>query len=68
MMWIENDDLNWSGATILNMEPVKQEIGKRGGLAVIIAPKSNTPSYIEQPLEKTLKWQKSSHFPRSTST
>lgn len=41
MMWIVNDihlNPSWSGATILNMEAIKQTKGRRGGLDVIIGP------------------------------
>lgn len=38
-MWIVNErDLNWPGATVLNMEAGQQMKGKRGGIELTISP------------------------------
>lgn len=36
--WITKDDLNWPGASILNMEAIQQTKGRGGGLTVIVSP------------------------------
>lgn len=38
MMWIVNDEvLNWAGATVPNMEALQKINGKRGGLVIIVS-------------------------------